>query len=323
MKNEEPQQQTQEKFKYLAIKNWDKYQMKDRKQRDIKLYIKDYCGKDIDDPEYNALTFYQRYLWDACCRLRGRSGKNLCNDPVWLARAVGALPEERHCLPQALGKLVACGFLIPTNQQVGLSDSKPESEPKTETETKDANASGSPLPSGEKSNTSGASKRESNNNPNPKTSTDVRDWSEYIPGCPLTPDRIRDCIRYQLDVKKNQYFIKRMSRGYVLQEWKRLDADTPEDYVYDSDPMLVEKMLPGENGEPEVAIKVVSRKPKNAAERALLQKTPATADHNRKWLFKEPCPYGCKGGTIRVFPKEGTLLERVTGEVMTCRCVYE
>jgi hypothetical protein len=144
-------------FKYLEIKNWDRYQVSDRKGRDIKLYIKDYCSKDIDDPEYGRLTVYQRYVWDACCRLRGRTGKPLRNDCVWLARAMGMLPKERHCLPQAIRVLVACGFLVASetdafqelpqsNQEVGLSDSESEadalSDSESEPETESAGGQG-------------------------------------------------------------------------------------------------------------------------------------------------------------------------------------
>lgn len=113
---------------YLAIKNWAQYQCVDRKGRCIRLYVKDYCGKDMDDHEYAGLTFLQRYIWDACCRLRGRIGRNLFNDPVWISRAIGAIPKERHYVPAAISKLISCGFLVPTNQEVSLSDSDSDSD---------------------------------------------------------------------------------------------------------------------------------------------------------------------------------------------------
>lgn len=119
-------------FKDLQIKNWERYQCRDRKHRDIKLYIKDYCGKDIDDPEYNSLTYFQRYLFDACCRIRGRSGRNQLNDPMWVARATGALPKDRLRVPHALLMLLLCGLLILTNQQFDFSESESGSEAETE-----------------------------------------------------------------------------------------------------------------------------------------------------------------------------------------------
>ncbi len=113
-------------FKYLEIKNWERYQVKDRKARDIRLYIKDYCAKDIDDPDYSGLTAYQRYVWDACCRIRGRSGRALHAEVAWLARAMGLIGTDRPPLRHAIDTLVARGFLIPSNQEVGLSDSDTE-----------------------------------------------------------------------------------------------------------------------------------------------------------------------------------------------------
>jgi hypothetical protein len=117
---------SEEGFRYLAIKNWDQYQVKDRKGRDIRLYVKDYCGKDIDDPEYNSMTQAQRYLWDGCCRVRGRSGRNLRSDPAWVSRALGIIPKERTSVPGNLRVLVTLGFLIPTNEEVSPSDSDSE-----------------------------------------------------------------------------------------------------------------------------------------------------------------------------------------------------
>jgi hypothetical protein len=115
-------------FKYLEIKNWGRYQVKDRKARDIRLYIKDYCAKDIDDPDYNSLSAYQRYVWDACCRIRGRSGRNLHADIAWLARAMGLIGTDRPRLGNAIDTLIAREFLIPSNQAFGLSDSDSETD---------------------------------------------------------------------------------------------------------------------------------------------------------------------------------------------------
>jgi len=109
--------------------------MKDRKKRDIRLYVKDYCGKDIDDPEYNSLTMSQRYLWDACCRVRGRSGRNLRNDAAWVSRACGVLAAERSVVGHNLAVIVSLGFLIPTNEEVSPSDSDTEDSCSNETPT--------------------------------------------------------------------------------------------------------------------------------------------------------------------------------------------
>ena len=53
--------------KFLAIKNWDKYQPRDTKNSP---WIRDYKDKDFG-PKYSKLTCMQRYMLDAICRLRG------------------------------------------------------------------------------------------------------------------------------------------------------------------------------------------------------------------------------------------------------------
>jgi hypothetical protein len=149
-----------ENKQYLAIKNWKKYQAgMDRKGRQIRAWVKDYAGKDIDDPEYSKLTMNQRYLLDACIRLRARTGRNLSADRMWVALAIGVIPKERPVLPRNIRTLVERGFLIPTNQKFDASETETQSE--TETETQQGSAPSarfgavSPLPPVEKTNTSG------------------------------------------------------------------------------------------------------------------------------------------------------------------------
>jgi hypothetical protein len=292
--------------KYLAIKDWAKYQAgTDRKGRQIMAWHKHNNSKDFDDTFYSGLTMFQRGLFDAICRARGR-GVNIPANIEALSRTVQALSVDRPRLPQAMIVLVSCGLLIPTNQELDASETPSESEtqPETETETETQVpppvAAGSPLPSGEKATPKPVQGSLPSATPTatPKAvSTDLRDWSETIPGCNLTPQRIADCIRYQLDVKKNDYFIKRMSKGYVLQEWQRLDRDTPEDYFYDPDPMIVGVVVPGVGDEEDIVRKDIVRRPKNAKERKMLQgENFEKVTHNVKWLFKDPCPYGCNHG---------------------------
>jgi hypothetical protein len=103
-----------EEYKYLAIKNWKKYQP--QLTGKPAHYFRMYSGRD-QDPDYSKLTFYQRYLADAILRLRARFGHNLRNDAVWIASAVCALGVDRHSIRRALGVLVASGFLLLTNQE--------------------------------------------------------------------------------------------------------------------------------------------------------------------------------------------------------------
>lgn len=109
-------------YKYLAIKNWEKYQKnklgKVTANGDSVQYIKMWTDRD-SDPDYSKLTGFQRYIIDGCCRLRGRFGRNLCNDPVWVSRALCIISVERHCMSRTIDVLVSSGFLILTNQQIG------------------------------------------------------------------------------------------------------------------------------------------------------------------------------------------------------------
>ena len=108
-------------FKFLAIKNWDKYQSAKKSCT----WIKDYVEKDFD-PEFSKLTVFQRGLLDMCCRLRGRQAKNLSNDPLWIVRAVSILPQERRNAISAISQLIVKGFLVLTNQQHDSLDKEKE-----------------------------------------------------------------------------------------------------------------------------------------------------------------------------------------------------
>lgn len=113
--------------KFLAIKNWDKYQT-DMHNRG---WIRDYVAKD-DDPEYTTLSCFQRYVLDACCRLRGRIARNLHNDPTWLVRLLHVTPKDAPHVPHAIRTLTARGFLILTNQQLGFTEEKRGEEKRRE-----------------------------------------------------------------------------------------------------------------------------------------------------------------------------------------------
>lgn len=124
----------EQEFNYITIPNWDKYQMKTRKGQTIRLYIKDFCDKDWDH-EYSKLGGFTRYIFDGVCRLLGRNSKNIPNDPVWVARALGVIPKERTCVSQSIRVLVSCGLLALTNEQVEFSETDTDTETNTESDT--------------------------------------------------------------------------------------------------------------------------------------------------------------------------------------------
>jgi hypothetical protein len=61
----------EKEYKFLAVKNWEKYQMKMRHANARRPWLKDWYDKDAD-PSYSQLTMLQRYLLDGCQRLRAR-----------------------------------------------------------------------------------------------------------------------------------------------------------------------------------------------------------------------------------------------------------
>jgi len=111
-------------FKYYAIRNWAKFQTttdKNGKSLDgrSRPYIRDYCDKECDS-QYAELSLIARYLFDACRRLRGKLGRNLPADHMWVLRQLDVDPTERGRATHALQSLVRRGLLIPTNQQFDI-----------------------------------------------------------------------------------------------------------------------------------------------------------------------------------------------------------
>ncbi len=306
---------TEEELNYLAIKNWKKYQAgMDRKGRLIRARVKDYAGKDIDDPEYSKLTMNQRYLLDACIRLRARTGRNLSADPTWVALAIGVIPKERPVLPRNIRTLVERGFLVPTNQKFDASETETQSQTETETETQQGSARSarfgavSPLPPVEQVKTSGPlgslanQDRKQPQHRKPCGCCDgLCDWSDPIPGC-SNPAHVGDCIYYQRHVKKNDYFIKRLTKGYVLNEWLRLENDTPEDWVYDPDPLFetVEKYFDGMDNPPNKITRPL-RKPRTEEERTKFRRVVKNPDMLKDYLTDPNCPVCYGKGLVSYF----------------------
>lgn len=103
---------------YLAVRNWDKYQPRLKNGHPCREWIRLNTNLE-DDRNYLRLTFFQRSLLVCIWRLRGRTGRNVPNDPEYVARALQIEPKQRHNLTRTLHELVASGFLILCNQQNG------------------------------------------------------------------------------------------------------------------------------------------------------------------------------------------------------------
>src|SRR5208337_4015751 len=78
------------KFKFLAIKNWTKFQSGKYHQKSLNWH-KDYSNQ-IDDREYSKLTLLQRAVLQECRRLRARLAHNIPNDTRFIATA-SAIPS--------------------------------------------------------------------------------------------------------------------------------------------------------------------------------------------------------------------------------------
>lgn len=89
--------------------------------------MKDYTDKELD-ADYMRLTCLQRYVLDGCCRLRGRSGKNLPNDATTLARLLHVARTDAPHIPHAVSTLLTRGFLVLSNQQLDFTDKDKEEE---------------------------------------------------------------------------------------------------------------------------------------------------------------------------------------------------
>lgn len=107
-----------ETFKYLAIKNWAKYQP-DKKLRNKGAslpWVKDYTDKEFD-ADYCQLAPTERYVLDAMCRLTGRIGHNVPMNNQFIVSALAIPPRQRGNVQAAVKQLTSLGFLIPTNQE--------------------------------------------------------------------------------------------------------------------------------------------------------------------------------------------------------------
>lgn len=313
--------------KFLAIKNWRKYQ-------DIEddlghaPWIKDFVDKDSDINRMK-LTVFQAGVLDRLYRLRARNAHILHNDITWLIQATHMRHRDAAHMAHTIHTLIAQNFIIPTDDEnfeasaavevrKGRGKSNKDSERETGVSSKE-----------EKTNPSGASgfqaKDKSKTNPKKDCgcADGLCDFAGPVPGC-SRPASIGDAVYYQRHVKKNDYFIQRISAGYVREQWKRLVNDTPEDWSYDPDPLIRQKSvhLDGLDNPPTIKKEVV-RRPKNAAERALLQNN---IPHNRKWLYDPACPNHCKEGLVDVQTYPDAAPEEMLSKLMHseyCGCLMK
>lgn len=103
-------------YKYLAIKNWQKYNPNLKAPDRPAKYVIDVCDRDADR-EWSALSMFQRELLQGLIRLRGRFARNPHNDSTWIARALCVIGTDRPHLQHAIDTLIVHGFLLLSNQR--------------------------------------------------------------------------------------------------------------------------------------------------------------------------------------------------------------
>ena len=149
----------------------------------------------------------------------------------------------------------------------------------------------------------------------------LRNWSEWIDGCPYAPEKIADWIIFLLDVSKNPWYQTNLSRRFVLQNWRRICDDVPAEYEWDPEPLFREKTIVQDEAKgTRLTLMVPCRRPKNDKERKILQKDP---DKWKHLLYNPKCAYGCVNGTIDVSDYPGDPLYERLVHAENCRCVYE
>ncbi len=154
----------------------------------------------------------------------------------------------------------------------------------------------------------------------------IRNWQEDITlasGRTIKAERIRNCIIYQLDIRKDPWYSMRLTRGFVKAKAEKLDEDTPEDVVdyVGKNPLLGLRMVRSENGE--WMISIILRRPKNEAERTRLRDKFGVNPQTIPYLAKKDCQK-CKGtGEYEMSSYPGDPVYKVLTEAVECPCSYE
>jgi hypothetical protein len=153
----------------------------------------------------------------------------------------------------------------------------------------------------------------------------IRNWTEDVTspttGRVFLANRVRDCLVYQLDVKKDQWWISRATKGFVKAKIDKLNDDTPEDFVYERDPLFVAKKVRVEDEE--IMLWTIQRQPKNETERQRIRNKFGVNPQTIPYLAKKDCRKcgGTGAYTISSYPGD-PVYEPLT-ESVECGCSYE
>jgi hypothetical protein len=154
--------------------------------------------------------------------------------------------------------------------------------------------------------------------------TGIRNWNESVAG--ISAERLRNCIIYQLDVKKDPWWAKNLTRGLVRREKiaLKLDEETPEDYVWTPDPLMGPFTVDLGDGEKYTGRRVL-RDPKTPEERQFLRSLNGgqLVDAVVRRLVNKACAK-CRGSGYveRSDYPDDPMAYRLTS-TYECECVHE
>lgn len=153
----------------------------------------------------------------------------------------------------------------------------------------------------------------------------VRNWTEDVvsttTGKMFLANRVRDCLVYQLDVAKNQWWASRATKGFIKAKIDKLNDDTPEDFVYEKNPLFVAKKVRVENEE--LMLWVIQRQPKDVNERERIRNKFGINPQTVPYLAKKDCPK-CNGkGSYTISSYPGDPVYEPLTESVECECSYE
>lgn len=213
----------EEKFKYLAIHGYEKFQA-DKHGRladGSRLWIKDACRKD-GDREYSKLTVMQRYTLDGLRRLTGLHGKWPNNDPGWVVRGLCVGRKESGGCAKAVRALVKLGLVSLSNEPLRSLEGVEGREKK---ERKQA-----PRPSPEKTEPKTESSAPvASVRPMPghfsMTQRTLLDWDEDVGDIPA--DQIRRAIRWKWKQPENKWIRTKAGPGWVRKNAAELVSEVP------------------------------------------------------------------------------------------------
>jgi hypothetical protein len=148
--------------------------------------------------------------------------------------------------------------------------------------------------------------------------TDIRQWNEDIDG--VSAERLRNCIVYQLDVRKREYWIKNMVPAVIRMKAHELDDETPPGWAPpEANPLIVEKTLP----DGETKITVITRELATDAERKIVRDRYGVTSYTIPKLAKKDCAK-CKGTgyyNLPTYPDHPVY--KKYEDTVTCECVSE